>query len=237
MKIKTVLYKSSNRGSTKLDWLDSKHSFSFGEYYNPGCTHFGALRVLNDDIVEPEKGFGTHPHNNMEIISIVLEGALEHKDNMGSIQVIKKDDVQVMSAGKGILHSEYNHSNEKKVNFLQLWIFPDKKNIEPRYDQKSFPLNERLDQLKVVADGNQGSDALTISQDAKVILGNLSENKSIDYSIKKNSGIYVFVIDGSLKISDNLLEMKDALSIEDIDTINFSVKQTANFLIIEVPKN
>ncbi|MCH7972373.1 MAG: pirin family protein [Bacteroidetes bacterium] len=235
--MKTVLYKSSDRGSTKLDWLDSKHSFSFGEYYNPGHTHFGALRVLNDDIVEPGKGFGTHPHNNMEIISIVLEGALEHKDNMGSIKVIKKDDVQVMSAGKGILHSEYNHSNEEKVNFLQLWIFPDKKNIEPRYNQKSFPLNERLDQLKVVADGNQGSDALTISQDAKVILGNLSKNQSIDYSIKINSGIYVFVINGSLKISDNLLERKDALSMENADIITFSAKQTANFLIIEVTNN
>lgn len=235
--MKTVLYKSGDRGSTKLDWLDSKHSFSFGEYYNHNNMHFGALRVLNDDVVEPGKGFGTHPHNNMEIISIVLEGTLEHKDSMGSIQVIKKDDVQVMSAGTGILHSEYNHSNEETVNFLQIWIITSKQNIKPRYDQKSFPLNERLDQLKVVVDGNQESGTLTISQDAKVILGNLSENKSIDYSIKKNNGIYVFVFDGSLEIYDNLLEKRDALSIEDTDTITFTAKQTSNFLIIEVPIN
>lgn len=122
--MKTVLYKSSNRGSTKLDWLDSKHSFSFGEYNNNERAHFGVLRVLNDDIVEPGKGFGTHPHNDMEIISIVLEGALEHKDNMGSIHVIKKDDVQVMSAGTGILHSEYNHSKEKKSKFFTVVDIP-----------------------------------------------------------------------------------------------------------------
>jgi len=235
--MKTVLYKSGDRGSTKLDWLDSKHSFSFGEYYNHNNIHFGALRVLNDDIVEPGKGFGTHPHNNMEIISIVLEGALEHKDSMGSIQVIKKDDVQVMSAGTGVLHSEYNHSSEETVNFLQIWIITDKENIKPRYDQKSFPLNDRVNQLKVVVDGNQESGALTIGQDAKVILGNLSEDKSIDYSIKKNNGIYVFVFDGSLKIYDNLLEKRDALSIEDTDIITFTAKQTSNFLVIEVPIN
>ncbi len=235
--MKTLLYKSGDRGSTKLDWLDSKHSFSFGEYYNHNNIRFGALRVLNDDIVEPGKGFGTHPHNNMEIISIVLEGTLEHKDSMGSIQVIKKDDVQVMSAGTGILHSEYNHSNEEKVNFLQIWIITAKENIKPGYDQKSFPLNERLDQLKVVVDGDKESGALTIGQDAKVILGNLGENKSIDYSIKKSSGNYVFVIDGTLEIYDNLLEKRDALSIEDVDTITFTAKQTSNFLIIEVPIN
>ncbi len=235
--MKTVLYKSGDRGSTKLDWLDSKHSFSFGEYYNHNNIHFGALRVLNDDIVEPGKGFGTHPHNNMEIISIVLEGALEHKDSMGSIQVIKKDDVQVMSAGTGVLHSEYNHSSEEIVNFLQIWIITAKENIKPRYDQKSFPLNERVNQLKVVVDGNQESGVLTISQDAKVILGNLGEDKSIDYSIKKNNGIYIFVFDGSLKIYDNLLEKRDALSIEDTDIITFTAKQTSNFLVIEVPIN
>lgn len=235
--MKTELYKSGDRGSTKLDWLDSKHSFSFGEYYNHNNIHFGALRVLNDDIVEPGKGFGTHPHNNMEIISIVLEGALEHKDSMGSIQVIKKDDVQVMSAGTGVLHSEYNHSNEETVNFLQIWIITAKENIKPRYDQKSFPLNDRVNQLKVVVDGDKESGALTIGQDAKVILGNLGEDKSIDYSIKKNNGIYVFVFDGSLKIYDNLLEKRDALSIEDTDTITFTAKQTSNFLVIEVPIN
>lgn len=235
--MKTELYKSGDRGSTKLDWLDSKHSFSFGEYYNHNNIHFGALRVLNDDIVEPGKGFGTHPHNNMEIISIVLEGVLEHKDSMGSIQVIKKDDVQVMSAGTGVLHSEYNHSNEKTVNFLQIWIITAKENIKPRYDQKSFPLNDRVNQLKVVVDGDKESGALTIGQDAKVILGNLGEDKSIDYSIKKNNGIYVFVFDGSLKIYDNLLKKRDALSIEDTDTITFTAKQTSNFLVIEVPIN
>jgi len=235
--MKTVLYKSGDRGSTKLDWLDSKHSFSFGEYYNHNNIHFGALRVLNDDIVEPGKGFGTHPHNNMEIISIVLEGALDHKDSMGSIQVIKKDDVQVMSAGTGVLHSEYNHSSEETVNFLQIWIITDKENIKPRYDQKSFPLNERVNQLKVVVDGDKESGALTIGQDVKVILGNLGEDKSIDYSIKKNNGIYIFVFDGSLKIYDNLLEKRDALSIEDTDTVTFTAKQTSNFLVIEVPIN
>ena len=236
--MKTILlYKANERGSTKLDWLDSRHSFSFGQYFNPNNTHFGALRVLNDDIVQPGKGFGTHPHNNMEIISIALEGALEHKDSMSSIQVIKKDDVQVMSAGTGILHSEYNHSNEEIANFLQLWIFPDKKNVKPRYDQNSFPLSERLDQLKIVVDGYKNSDALSINQNAKIILGNLSNDKDVNYTIKNGNGVYIFVIDGSIKIGEHKLEKRDALSIEEVGIIKISSKQTSNFLMVEVPTN
>lgn len=235
--MKTRLCKSDDRGTTKLNWLDSKHSFSFGEYYNPELTHFGNLRVLNDDIVEPGKGFGSHPHNNMEIISIVLKGALEHKDSMGSIKVIKEDDVQVMSAGTGIIHSEYNHSNDEPLNFLQIWIFPDKKNITPRYDQKSYPLTERIDKLQIVADSNKESDSLTINQNAKIILGNLSKNKSIDYTIVKNSGVYLFLIDGSLDVNGIILSKRDALSVEDADAISISAKQASNFLLIETKIN
>jgi len=235
--MKKKLYKANGRGTTKLNWLDSKHSFSFGEYYDPSNTHFGALRVLNDDIIEPGMGFGTHPHNNMEIITIVLEGVLEHKDNMGSIQIMKKDDVQVMSAGSGIFHSEYNHSKDENVNLLQLWIFPDKKNVKPSYDQSSFPLSERSDQLKIVASGENITESLYINQKAKVILGNMTTIKNLNYKIEAENGLYVFLIDGSLKIGDIKLEKRDAVSIEEVESIEILSESKSNFLLIDVPMN
>ena len=151
--MKTIIYKAGERGIAEFGWLHSRHSFSFGRYYNPEKMGFGLLRVLNDDIVEPGEGFGKHPHDNMEIISIVLDGELEHRDSMGTGSVIKRGDVQVMSAGKGITHSEFNHSKERKVNFLQLWIIPKEKNIEPRYDQKNFTFSDRKNKIITVVSG------------------------------------------------------------------------------------
>jgi redox-sensitive bicupin YhaK (pirin superfamily) len=234
--MKKFIHKANDRGVAEHGWLHSKHSFSFAHYYNPDKMGFGLLRVLNDDIVEPGKGFGTHAHDNMEIISIVLDGALEHKDSMGSTSVINKDDVQVMSAGTGITHSEYNHSNSDKVNFLQLWIIPKEQNITPHYDQRSFPENERSNQLLTVVSGDKNKDALYFHQNAEISLGKLDKSKAVNHKITlSNKGLYLFVTDGELSVADEKLERRDAIGISDVSGVTIQAETDTKFVLVEVP--
>ena len=233
--MKTILHAADRRGHVSFGWLDSHHSFSFGNYYDPEKIHFGMLRVLNDDIITGGSGFGTHPHDNMEIISIPLEGAIEHKDSMGTQAVINKGDVQIMSAGTGIKHSEYNHFKDKEANFLQIWVIPKKRNITPRYDQKTFNPSDRINKFQtIVAPDNE--NAVWINQDAWLSLGRLQAGLSIPYNIKKTgNGVYAFVLDGSVSINDQTLFKRDALGIWDVDTIDITASTDAELLLIDVP--
>ena len=200
--------------------------------------NFGLLRVLNDDIVEPGMGFGTHPHNNMEIITIILNGALEHKDSMGTGSVIHKDEVQVMSAGSGITHSEFNPSKDEKVNLLQIWIFPKEKNIKPRYDQNSFPADERKNKLLTAVSGIKKEGALYIHQNAEISLGNFDKAQRINYKLNNSSnGAYIFVLDGNISVANEELFRRDAIGIDSIDEIEIDVKENSKFILIEVPMN
>jgi len=234
--MKTEIFPKDSRGKSELGWLHSRFSFSFANYYNPENMGFGLLRVLNDDTVEPETGFGTHPHDNMEIITIIIDGALEHKDSMGSGSVIEKGEVQVMSAGTGITHSEINPSNKDKVSLLQLWIFPKERNITPRYDQKKFPLEERKNQLKTVASGFNLKDSLYIHQDAAITLGHVEAGKEINYkNIKPGNGYYLFVISGKINLLDKELNERDAIGISKLEQFSIKADKESQFVIIEVP--
>ena len=228
------VYPAGERGSTELGWLHSRHSFSFGDYYNPKCMNFGLLRVLNDDIVEPGKGFGAHFHDNMEIISIVLDGALEHKDSMGNHGIINAGEVQRISAGTGISHSEFNHSSKDKVHFLQIWVVPKEMGIKPSYEQKSFELkkNKFID----VVSGRKNKDLIYMHQDANFSLGDFDKNKSAVYKLNNpKHGVYVFVIDGEIEIDNEILKARDAAGIIDATSIDLKFNQESKILVIEVP--
>jgi quercetin 2,3-dioxygenase len=235
----TVLHKAASRGDANHGWLHSRHTFSFANYYNPERMHFGVLRVLNDDFVAAGMGFGTHPHDNMEIISIPLEGDLEHKDSMGNIAVIKNGDVQVMSAGTGITHSEYNKNKDKPVKFLQIWVFPNRKNVKPRYDQITLNLDDRHNKLQQILSPNPDDAGVWIYQDAWFHLGKFDEGFSVDYSLKKSgNGVYVFVLKGDVTIDETGLNERDGLGIWNTDKISIKAKsQDAELLLMEVPMN
>ncbi len=232
---KQVLHRANTRGVANHGWLLSKHTFSFANYFDPQRVHFGALRVLNDDIVQPGMGFGTHPHDNMEIVSIPLTGTLAHKDSTGSAKQIHSGEVQIMSAGSGITHSEYNHSDKEMVNFLQIWVFPKQRNIEPRYDQKYFNDEKWLNQWQtIVAPEDEG--ALWINQDAYFTLGQFNKNVRLDYPIrKKGNGVYVFVIEGSATVNDQSLNTRDGLGVSETAGLHVAVNAGSNLLLIEVP--
>jgi len=231
-----IIHRAEDRGKAEHGWLHTNFSFSFAEYYDPEKMRFGLLRVLNDDIIEPGKGFGTHPHNNMEIITIILEGELEHKDSMGNGSVIRKDEVQVMSAGTGILHSEFNPSASEKVNLLQLWIFPKDKGIKPRYDQKKFDASEKENKFLTVASGVDKNGSLYIHQDASLSLAKLKKSRSLKYQNKRQgNGIYLFVIGGHITIDDEELFRRDAIGISGAEEINFTANDDSEILLIEVP--
>ncbi len=236
--MKTLIHRSIERGIAEHGWLHSRHSFSFARYYNPEKMNFGLLRVLNDDIVEPGEGFGTHPHDNMEIITIVLNGQLEHRDSMGNGSVINEDDVQVMSAGSGITHSEFNPSDTDKVNLLQIWIIPGEHGINPRYDQRRF-IVEKDSVVKVVS-GVKDGETLFINQDASIYRGKLGKEKEYTFNFnKKGYGAYLFVLEGSIILDDITLNKRDAAGITDSD--QFSVRSTrdkdSEFILIELPMN
>ncbi|WP_018617421.1 pirin family protein [Segetibacter koreensis] len=233
--MKTILHSADRRGHVSFGWLDSHHSFSFGNYYDPEKVHFGMLRVLNDDIITGGSGFGTHPHDNMEIVSIPLKGAIEHKDSTGTHAVINENDVQIMSAGTGIKHSEYNHYKDKTTNFLQIWIIPKKRNIAPRYDQKTFNPQDRLDKFQTVV-APDDPNAVWINQDAWFSLGKFQNDFSTSYLLKKpTNGVYAFVIDGNVTINGQSLFKRDAIGIWDIDKIDITANTNAEILLIEVP--
>ncbi len=231
----TVVHKSDSRGSADHGWLRSRHTFSFAGYHNPDRVHFGALRVLNDDTVTGGKGFGTHPHDNMEIISIPLFGDLEHKDSTGTGEVIKTGDVQIMSAGSGLRHSEFNHSKEEEVQFLQIWVFPKERDITPRYEQKTFDPEDRMNKFQTVV-SPEGADALWINQDAYFSLANLDAGMELSYEVKKpGNGVYFFVLNGEINIADQSLELRDAVGVTDTSEIHLKARSYAEVLAIEVP--
>lgn len=231
-----ILYPAKERGHVDLGWLDSFHSFSFGQYYDPEKVHFGALRVLNDDSVAGGGGFGTHPHDNMEIITIPLDGKLAHKDSTGNEGFILKGDVQIMSAGTGIRHSEYNASSSEFAKFLQIWVFPKLKNIKPAYGQKSFDLNDRRNKWQVVVSPDTTDQGLNINQDARFSLADLEAGKSIPYQMKwKNTGLYLFVIEGEIKIGAQSLYKRDALGISETENLVIDAASNSQVLAIEVP--
>ena len=235
----TILHKAETRGDANHGWLHSRHTFSFADYYDPDRMHFGALRVLNDDRVEAGMGFGTHPHENMEIVSIPLEGDLEHKDSMGNVSVIKSGDVQVMSAGTGIKHSEYNKNKDRWVKFLQIWVIPNKINVKPRYDQITLINSDRHNTFQQILSPNAGDAGVWIYQDVWFHLGQFDKGVSINYTIKKkDNGVYAFIIKGDVSIEGNNLNERDGLGIW--DTNNISIKansQNAEVLLMEVPMN
>jgi redox-sensitive bicupin YhaK (pirin superfamily) len=235
----TVLHKADTRGSANHGWLQSKHTFSFANYYNPERTNFGLLRVLNDDIVSEAQGFGTHPHRDMEIISIPLEGDLEHKDSMGTTAVIKQGDIQVMSAGKGITHSEYNANKDKPVKFLQIWVFPDKKGVEPRYDQITMNVNDRKNKLQQVLSPNPEDSGVWIHQNAWFNMTSLEKGKEVTYNLNdaKNNGVYAFVIEGEATINGQALEKRDGFGVWNTDELEISADSNAEILLMEIPMN
>ncbi len=232
-----VLHTSDSRGDANHGWLHSKHSFSFANYYNPEKIHFGVLRVLNDDFVAAGMGFGLHPHDNMEIISIPLEGDLEHQDSMGNNTVIKHGDIQVMSAGTGIKHSEYNKNKDKPVKFLQIWVIPNKKDVTPRYDQITLDPKERINTLQQVLSPNPEDAGVWIHQDAWFHIGKFNQGFQTQYNVKKaGNGMYAFVLYGAFEIAGQKLNQRDALGITEFDQFELkALTSDAEILLMEIP--
>jgi len=233
--MKTILHQSNSRGHSNFGWLDSYHSFSFGRYYDPQRMGFGLLRVLNDDHVTGGAGFGTHPHDNMEIVSIPLWGNMAHKDSTGTNGVIKTGDVQIMSAGSGITHSEFNLSKDEDLKFLQIWVMPKERNIKPRYAQQSYDLNHNLNQWQTVVAPDK-EQALWINQDAYFTMIKTDRVLQTSYQLKQAAnGVYLFVIEGTLKVKEHQLNQRDALGIYEAEEVEMEISRDAYILAIEVP--
>lgn len=236
--MKTILHKAETRGHANHGWLNSYHTFSFANYYNPERMHFGVLRVLNDDRVAPGKGFGMHPHDNMEIISIPLEGDLEHSDSMGNKAVIKEGDVQVMSAGTGVFHSEYNKNTDKEVKFLQIWVFPNQKNLTPRYDQISIRDVEKENSFYQILSPHRNDQGVWIHQNAWFYLGKFDAGKTETYRLNdKNNGVYAFVLEGEVEIEGQKLGKRDGFGIWDTEEIQVNPVEKSHILLMEIPMN
>lgn len=235
----SILHLAETRGHANHGWLDAHHSFSFASYYNPDRMQFGALRVLNDDMVSEGQGFGTHPHDNMEIITIPLEGAIEHKDSMGNSSVIRAGEIQVMSAGSGITHSEFNHYADRKLKLLQIWVFPNKRNVTPRYDQLKLNPEDKHNKLQQILSPKADDPGVWIYQNAWFHIGKFDKDKSTSYNFKeKSNGVYAFVISGEFNVNGNKLATRDALGIWNIDKLSIdSVKEGSEILLLEVPMN
>ncbi|MDR2955872.1 MAG: pirin family protein [Prevotella sp.] len=237
--MKTVLYRASSRGHAYHGWLDTYHTFSFANYYNPERINFGALRVVNDDIVEAGEGFGTHPHDNMEIVSIPLYGDLEHKDSMGHTEVIKAGEIQVMSAGSGITHSEYNSSSENPVNLFQIWVFPNKRNVVPRYDQRAFDFIHNKNKLVQIVGPKDDKEntGLWLHQDVWFNIGTFDKGSEIDYKVKESgNGVFAMVIDGEFTVGGQKLHHRDAVGVSEINDLKITADtENARILLIDVP--
>lgn len=233
----TILHKADTRGYANHGWLKSHHTFSFANYYNPERVHFGVLRVLNDDQVAAGRGFGTHPHDNMEIISIPLEGDLEHKDSMNNVAVIKKGDIQVMSAGTGVYHSEYNRNSDKETKFLQIWVFPNKKNVTPRYDQMTLDIADRRNRLQQILSPNPEDAGVWIHQDAWFNIGTFDIGTTANYDIKRQgNGVYAFILKGDFEIDGQTVNQRDGLGIWNTKSIALkALTQDAEILLMDVP--
>jgi len=232
-----VIHKAEDRGHANHGWLDAHHSFSFANYYNPERTRFGVLRVLNDDIIQGGEGFGTHPHDNMEIVTIPLTGELAHKDSTGNKEVIRKNEVQIMSAGSGLTHSEFNNSKTDEINLLQLWVFPKERNIKPRYDQKVFEPADRQNKIQTLV-SPKDENALWINQDAYFSRADIDKEVDVEYELNtKKNGVYIFVIEGKVEIDGELLSKRDAMGVTEADKIKITAKEKSEVLLIEVPLN
>jgi quercetin 2,3-dioxygenase len=233
----TVFYPANTRGHANHGWLNAHHTFSFAGYRNPDRMHFGVIRVLNDDIVAGGMGFGTHPHDNMEIITIPLEGDLAHKDSMGNAEVIRNGDIQVMSAGTGIEHSEFNANKDKPVNLFQIWLFPNKRNVTPRYDQMTLNIADRRNKLQQILSPNPDDEGVWIHQDAWFSMGTFEKDFSTEYAIKRaGNGVFVMVVKGDFTINGNEIHARDGFGIWDIDKINITAKSDdAEILLMDVP--
>jgi len=232
----SLLHKAGTRGHANHGWLDTHHSFSFGSYHNPERMHFGVLRVLNDDRVAEGRGFGTHSHDNMEIISIPLEGDLEHKDSMGNIAVIQEGDVQVLSAGTGIYHSEYNRNRDAEVSFLQIWVFPNKKQVEPRYDQISLRDLEKENQFYQILSPHKEDEGVWIHQEAWFSLGKFNRQTKVDYKLHlSDNGIYAFILEGRASIQGQELERRDGFGVWNTDQVSLIAEKDSKILLMEVP--
>jgi len=234
--MKTKLFEANSRGKADHGWLKANFSFSFGKYYNPERVQFGMLRVLNDDTIAPGMGFGTHPHDNMEIVTIPLTGAVEHKDNTGGQGIIQSGDIQIMSAGSGIQHSEANASETEPLTLFQIWLFPKIKNIQPRYDQRTFDVANRLNTWQIVVSPREEDEALWINQDARFALANVEKGKKLDYKNGfKGNGVFLVVINGSVEIDGTKLNKRDAIGISKTDSFDITANENAELLAIEVP--
>lgn len=236
--MKTTIIKSNERGHANHGWLDAHHTFSFAHFYNPDQMNFGLLRVFNDDLIAPGMGFGTHPHDNMEIVSIPLKGDLQHRDSMGNTSVIKHGEVQIMSAGSGITHSEFNPNKGETTNLLQIWVFPKLRNIEPRYGQAQFAAEGRKNKVQTVVSPNQEDGSLWVNQDVWFSLTNLDHGMNLNYSMKKQgNGLWVFVIQGQVKIGDMELNTRDSMGIWEVENVNLLAGKDSELVIIDVPMN
>lgn len=232
----SVYHPANSRGKVDLGWLKSYHTFSFGNYYNPEHISFGALRVLNDDILNGGEGFGEHPHDNMEIISIPLSGGLKHVDSMDNIAVIGDGDIQVMSAGTGIFHEEHNDDADQVAQFLQIWVYPHTLNVEPRYDQLTLNKADRHNKLQQILSPNKNDEGVWIYQNAWFNIGRFDKGLNVPYSIKlKGNGVYLFVISGSLKVNNQLLNTRDGMGLWDTDEIDLEILADTEVLLIDVP--
>ncbi len=236
--MKTILHKAADRGGADYGWLKPNYYFSFAQYHDDDKVHFGLLRVLNDDFIAGGGSFATHPHDNMEIVTIPFTGALKHEDSTGGQGIIKAGDVQIMSAGSGVQHSEANASATDPVTLFQIWVFPKERNIKPRYDQKNYDIGDRINNWQVVVSPNEADKALWINQDARFALTKLEAGKDISYTNAfKGNGVFLVVISGSIKINDLVLGKRDALGISDTDSFTITASEDAELLAIEVPMN
>ena len=234
--MKTVFHPSDSRGYANHGWLEARHSFSFASWYQPDRLHFGALRVLNDDIIQGGMGFGTHPHDNMEIVTIPLKGDLEHKDSMGNSAVIREGDIQVMSAGTGVQHSEYNNSPDKEINLFQLWLFPNKQNVKPRYDQLPIRNLHQKNKFFQILSPSANDQGVWIHQDAWMHILDADQGQSFDYVLQSpENGVYLIVIEGEVEVDNKTLFRRDAIGIWETDKLTIKTKTDAELLLVQVP--
>lgn len=233
--MKTVLHLAASRGHENHDWLDTHYTFSFSSYNNPKRMHFGVLRVLNDDVIAPGKGFGMHPHHNMEIVSIPLKGEMEHKDNMGNLSIIKPGEIQVMSAGAGLVHSERNNSTEHPLSLLQIWIFPEKKQVSPRHDHRTLIQNSK-NSFNPILTPNKDDSSAWICQNAWFYWSEFDEDLTQIYTLKQeNNGLYIFVVEGTVTVENQILNRRDGYGIWDCEKINITATKDSKILLMDVP--
>lgn len=234
--MRTELHRADSRGRSKLDWLQARHTFSFADYRDENRVRFGLLRVINDDLIQPGGGFGMHPHANMEIVTIPLSGALRHEDSMGNTQEIRAGEVQIMSAGSGLLHSEFNASHTESANILQIWVFPKLRDIAPRYDQKTFSADERQNRLQNIVSPDAADGSVSINQDAWFWRGDFDAGERFSYRPRQvENGIYLFVIDGSVRVGDANLNARDGLAFAEPGSLEVTINESSQLIVMDVP--